>query len=131
MDASARTRPDDLTPPVDHLGGEAVISTTRPAHKKTRSKARPRRTPRRRASQQPAPVEHGVLLVITTLNGAKIWANIFLDGQLQGQSDLYMEEVKTGQHRLTIQRPGYQTIRRTIVVTPGKKTKVNQPLTPQ
>ena len=58
------------------------------------------------------------LRVTTTGGGGMLWAHVYVDGELRGQSPLVLR-LRRGRHRLELRRAGFRTITRSIVVRRG------------
>ena len=60
---------------------------------------------------------------------SKPWANVYLDGNLKGQTPTRIEGVSAGEHQVKIVRDGYAEITRTITVKGSEETSLrNIPL---
>ena len=70
---------------------------------------------------------YGIIEVTTTPSKA----NIVIDGQEVGLSPLRKENIVTGQHRIVIVLPGYETITKIVNVVEGKSSNVDEILAPQ
>jgi len=70
---------------------------------------------------------YGSIDVTTTPSNA----NIIIDGQEVGLSPVRKENIVTGQHRVIIALPGYETITKIVNVVEGKSSNVNEILAPQ
>jgi TM2 domain-containing membrane protein YozV len=70
---------------------------------------------------------YGIIEVATTPSNA----NIVIDGQEVGLSPVRKENIVTGQHRIVIVLPGYETITKIVNVMEGKSSNVDEILAPQ
>lgn len=57
-------------------------------------------------------------------------ANVFVDGELRGQTPLYLESVEAGQHQLRIEKVGYAPLVRSFEIAPEKKFSLSAQLDP-
>ena len=78
-------------------------------------------------SPQDTEVAYGLVEITTSPENA----NILIDGEQTGTSPLRKDSVVTGQHRIVIILPGYETLTKLINVDEGKSTIVNEILAPQ
>ena len=69
---------------------------------------------------------YGIIEVATTPSNA----NIVIDGQEVGLSPVRKENIVTGQHRIVIVLPGYETITKIVNVVEGKSSNVDEILAP-
>jgi serine/threonine protein kinase len=59
---------------------------------------------------------------------AKPWANVYLDGNLKGQTPITIPKVPSGEHHVKIVREGYAEITRTITVKSSEENSISVPL---
>jgi len=57
-------------------------------------------------------------------------AQVFLDGELQGETPLTMAKVRAGSYVLKLSREGYKDLRQTVYVNKGETTKIAAELKP-
>ena len=78
-------------------------------------------------SESTVTLAYGIIEVATTPSNA----NIVIDGQEVGLSPVRKENIVTGQHRIVIVLPGYETITKIVNVVEGKSSNVDEILAPQ
>jgi hypothetical protein len=91
----------------------------------------PGRPPRPRTSTGPArPVKtYGSLKVVSVLSDKPYPALVEIDGVERGETPLTVE-VLTGKHKVTVSRPGFQTVTVQVLVAPRKLAEVKVDLLP-
>jgi len=71
------------------------------------------------AGEQPSAPEYGSIQVTSTPD-----AQVFLDGEPQGETPLTIKKVLVGSYVLKLSKEGYRDLRQTVYVNKGEKTKV-------
>ena len=54
-------------------------------------------------------------------DGRALWANVYLDGKLVGQTALNLPRLAPGRHRVVLRRPGYHSVSRRVLLRPGQR----------
>jgi serine/threonine-protein kinase len=78
------------------------------------------------ATRQPGPRRArrtGCLLIQSKEEtGEHLWANTSVDRRRVGQTPLRLRQIRTGWRTIQVSRPGYRTVRRRVLVAPGRCT---------
>ena len=69
----------------------------------------------------PKPISGGL-----EVNSSPMEANIYIDGKLYGQTPNYINEVLVGSHELKLEKSGFETMIKTIIVKEGEVLKLNE-----
>ncbi|MCC6751253.1 MAG: protein kinase [Deltaproteobacteria bacterium] len=56
--------------------------------------------------------------------GAPLWADVYLDGRMVGQTALTLRGLAAGVHRVELRRAGYRSAARRVVLEPGENARV-------
>ncbi len=77
----------------------------------------------------PKKKEKGRLKVITTRGGEPYWAQVSIDGAQRGRTPLLLE-LPEGRYAVRIERSGFKTVKKTVVVQSGEEAMLRQELRP-
>jgi tRNA A-37 threonylcarbamoyl transferase component Bud32 len=64
-----------------------------------------------------------------TPDGQYLWAEAFLDGRLVGKTPILNRRLRAGIYRLRLERAGYRTTKRRVIMRPGKRAVVSMVMT--
>jgi hypothetical protein len=77
-------------------------------------------------AKEPPPPEYGVIQVTSTPD-----AQVYLDGEWQGETPLTIKKVLVGSYVITLSREGYRDMRRTVYVEKDKTARIAGELKPK
>jgi len=78
------------------------------------------------SGEEPPPPEYGTIQVTSTPD-----AQVYLDGEFQGETPLTIKKVLVGDYVITLSREGYRDLRRTVYVEKDKTARVAEELKPE
>lgn len=78
--------------------------------------------PKKQARRRRARATTATLLINASQGDAPMWADVYIDGEIVGQSPL-VKRLAPGKHLVEVRRLGFLPVRRIVVLKAGKQTK--------
>ena len=132
-DTSAALRSTDRTSPDDESVDESVLRGERdePVAPRTRPRIRPPGRASNTSRNAPAPVTQApepppapTIVPGRLFVSSRPWGQVFVDGQLVGNSPLASATIAPGAHVIRVVRPGFRSYEREVFVTSGQDVRL-------